>query len=103
MYPVRFGELQPEPPGEEADNLHLLLDVGVTLTVELGRATLTLGQLADLRAGSVIALEKLAGEPLDVIVNGKAIAQGEVVLLDEKLGVKINEIVARAHRATGLP
>lgn len=100
---MRFGELKPEPAGEPEGNLDLLLDVGVTLSVEIGRAKLTLGEVMGLRRGSVIELDKLAGEPADVIVNGKLIARGEIVLLDEKFGVKINDIVTRARRARDLP
>ncbi|MEW6045934.1 MAG: flagellar motor switch protein FliN [Bacillota bacterium] len=103
VHPVRFGELKPEPAGEPEGNLDLLLDVGVTLSVEIGRAKLTLGEVMGLRRGSVIELDKLAGEPADVIVNGKLIARGEIVLLDEKFGVKINDIVTRARRARDLP
>ena len=101
--PVRFGELAAEAAGEGGSNLHLLLDVVVELSVELGRAQLTLGQVMALQPGAVIALDKLAGEPADVLVNGKPIAKGEVVLLDEKFGVKINDIVTRARRARDLP
>lgn len=103
VHPVRFGELKPEPPGEAPANLDLLLDVGVTLSVEIGRARLTLEEVMALRRGSVIELDKLAGEPADVIVNGKLIARGEVVLLDEKFGIKINDIVTRARLARDLP
>lgn len=100
---MRFAELKPEPSGEASGNLNLLLDVGVTLSVELGRARLTLGEVMALRRGSVIELDKLAGEPADVYVNGKLIARGEVVMLDEKFGIKINDIVTRARRARDLP
>ncbi|HEY8486914.1 MAG TPA: flagellar motor switch protein FliN [Limnochordales bacterium] len=103
VHPVRFGELAPEGPPQGGSNLPLLLDVVVELSVELGRARLTLGEVMDLRRGSVIQLDKLAGEPADVLVNGKPIAKGEVVLLDEKFGVKINDIVTRARRARELP
>ena len=103
VHPVRFAELKPEPAEEAADNLSLLLDVGVTLSVELGHARLTLEEVMALRRGSVIELDKLAGEPADVLVNGKLIARGEIVLLDEKFGVKINDIVARERRARDLP
>ncbi|MBE3598013.1 MAG: flagellar motor switch protein FliN [Limnochordaceae bacterium] len=103
VHPVRFGELQPGQAEGEAHNLNLLLDVGVTLTVEIGRARLTLGQVMELRRGSVVELDKLAGEPVDVLVNGKLVARGEIVLLDEKFGIKINDIVTRARRARELP
>ena len=103
VHPVRFGELAPEAAAEGGSNLNLLLDVVVEVSVELGRARLTLGELMELKRGSVIQLDKLAGEPADVLVNGKPIAKGEVVLLDEKFGVKINDIVTRARRARELP
>lgn len=100
---MRFAELKPEPSGEAPGDLSLLLDVGVTLSVELGHARLTLEEVMALRRGSVIELDKMAGEPADVYVNGKLIARGEIVLLDEKFGVKINDIVTRARRARDLP
>ncbi|WP_324667572.1 flagellar motor switch protein FliN [Geochorda subterranea] len=103
VHPVRFGELKPEPAGDASGNLELLLDVSVTLSVEIGRARLTLGEVMALRRGSVIELDKLAGEPADIIVNGKLVARGEVVLLDEKFGVKVNDIVTRARLARDLP
>ncbi|NLG69783.1 MAG: flagellar motor switch protein FliN [Firmicutes bacterium] len=103
VHPVRFGELEPEPAGDASGNLELLLDVSVTLSVEIGRARLTLGEVMALRRGSVIELDKLAGEPADIIVNGKLVARGEVVLLDEKFGVKVNDIVTRARLARDLP
>ena len=103
MHPVRFGELVPEGTPEGGSNLNLLLDVVVEVSVELGRARLSLGELMALRRGSVIQLDKLAGEPADVLVNGKPVAKGEVVLLDEKFGVKINDIITRARRARELP
>ena len=103
VHPVRFGELAAETAAEGGSNLNLLLDVVVEVSVEIGRARLTLGDVMELRRGSVIQLDKLAGEPADVLVNGKPIARGEVVLLDEKFGVKINDIVTRARRARELP
>ena len=99
VHPVRFGELKPEPAGDASGNLELLLDVGVTLSVEIGRARLTLGEVMALRRGSVIELDKLAGEPADILVNGKLVARGEVVLLDEKFGVKVNDIITRPRLA----
>lgn len=103
VHPVRFGELSPEPSAGSAHNLDLLLDVVVELSVEIGRTRLTVEELMGLRRGSVIELNKLAGEPADVLVNGKPIARGEIVLLDEKFGVKINDIVTRARRIRDLP
>ena len=99
VHPVRFGELKPEPTGDASGNLELLLDVSVTLSVEIGRARLTLGEVMALRRGSVIELDKLAGEPADILVNGKLVARGEVVLLDEKFGVKVNDIITRPRLA----
>ncbi len=103
VHPVRFGDLSPEPASGSGQNLELLLDVVVELSVEIGRARLTVEELMELRRGSVIELDKLAGEPADVLVNGKPIARGEIVLLDEKFGVKINDIVTRARRMRDLP
>lgn len=83
-------------------NIEFLLDVPLVLTVELGRTHRPIKEIINLAAGSVIELERLAGEPVDVMVNGKLIARGEVVVVDDKFGVRIVDIVSRAERLNKL-
>ncbi len=80
-------------PGDNGDNLELLLDVSMTLTVELGRARRSVKDVLSYGEGSIVELEKLSGETVDILVNGRLIARGEVVVIDETYGVKIVEIV----------
>ncbi|MCG0237982.1 MAG: flagellar motor switch protein FliN [Firmicutes bacterium] len=103
--PVQFEELDPpagEPPKVDARNLDLLLDVTLQVTVELGRTHRQIRDVLALAPGSVLELEKLAGEPVDVLVNGKLIARGEVVVIDEHFGVRITDIISPAERAASL-
>lgn len=86
----------------EGASLDLLLDVPLSVTVELGRARMSVRHLLSLSAGSVIELAKLAGEPLDVLVNGKAVARGEAVMVNEKFGVRLTEIVSRSERVESM-
>lgn len=79
--------------GDNGDNLELLLDVSMTLTVELGRARRSVKDVLSYGEGSIVELEKLSGETVDILVNGRLIARGEVVVIDETYGVKIVEIV----------
>jgi flagellar motor switch protein FliN len=103
VHPVQFMPLTPEPPSlESGHGIELLLDVGLEVTVELGGARMSIGEVLALRTGSVIELDKLAGEPVDVSVNGTLIARGEVVVVDEKFGVRITEVVSKATRLASL-
>ena len=70
------------------DNLELLMDVPVTVSVEIGRTSLSIKEVLDLNPGSIVSLGKLAGEPMDLLVNGKRIAQGEIVIVDESFGIR---------------
>ena len=90
--------------GTAGDNsaIDLLLDVTLQVTVELGRARMKIGEILGLRNGSVIELDRLAGEPADILINGTLIAKGEVVVVDEKFGVRIIEVVSRAKRIASL-
>ncbi|WP_081139130.1 flagellar motor switch protein FliN, partial [Halomonas sp. BC2] len=74
-------------------DLEMVMDIPVKLTVELGRTRITIKQLLELAQGSVIELEGLAGEPMDILINGYLIAQGEVVVVDDKYGIRITEII----------
>ena len=84
------------PSGAEQHNgadLRRLSDVLMELSVEIGRTRMTVGEMLQLRAGSIVTLERLAGEPVDLLVNGTPIARGEVVIVDEQFGLRVNEIV----------
>jgi flagellar motor switch protein FliN len=99
VHPVQFMPLTPEAPiADQAHGIELLMDVALEVSVELGRSHMSIGEILALRTGSVIELDKLAGEPVDVSVNGTLIARGEVVVVDEKFGVRITEVVSKARR-----
>jgi len=97
--PVNFPSLQ-QGSGSSSlpPNLELLLDVQMALTVELGRTKKYVKEILSLGEGSIIELDKLAGEPVDLLVNGKLIARGEVVVIDENFGVRVTDIVGPAER-----
>lgn len=93
-----FDALTAEP-GIGADlNLDVILDVSVSLSLEVGRARLPIRNLLQLNQGSVVELERGAGEPLDVFVNGTLIAQGEVVVVNDRFGVRLTDVVSPAER-----
>jgi flagellar motor switch protein FliN len=96
--PASFGQLG--DPGTAANNgdIGLLLDVVLNLTVELGRTRLTVRDVLALGPGSIVELDKLAGEPVDIAVNGTCIAKGEVVVVDEKFAVRVTEILSPSRR-----
>ena len=87
---------------ETPTNFDLLLDIPLEVTVEIGRVRLPLRDLLQLGAGSVVELGKLAGEPVDVLVNGKAIARGEAVTVNDKFGVRLTDIISPSERIAGL-
>lgn len=95
-----FNNLMPSTDVSEANNIGLLMDVTMNITVELGRATMTIREILSLGEGSIIELQKLAGEPVDLLVNGKLIARGEVVVIDENFGVRVTDIISQAERIT---
>ncbi len=82
--------------------LDLLLDVPLEVTVELGRSRMSIQDLLALSPGSVIELDKIAGEPLDIVVNDRLIARGEAVVVNDKFGIRITDIVNRAERIARL-
>ncbi len=103
VHPVQFMPLTPEAPNSDrAHGIEMLMDVALEVSVELGRSHMSIGEILALRTGSVIELDKLAGEPVDVSVNGTLIARGEVVVVDEKFGVRITEVVSKARRLASL-
>jgi flagellar motor switch protein FliN/FliY len=90
--------------GEKVDtkNLDLILDIPLTVAVELGRSKMLINDLLQLGQGSVIELTKLVGEPLEVLVNNKLVARGEVVVVNEKFGVRLTDIVTPMERVQSL-
>jgi flagellar motor switch protein FliN len=95
---VNFPQFTGGGQGVTSPNNKLLLDVQMTLTVELGRTRMYIKQILGLGEGSIIELDKLAGEPVDLLVNGKLIAKGEVVVIDENFGVRVTDIVSPVDR-----
>jgi flagellar motor switch protein FliN len=89
-------------PGGETKSLDLILDIPLTVTVELGRSKMLINDLLQLGQGSVIELTKLVGEPLEVLVNQKLVARGEVVVVNEKFGVRLTDIVSPMERVQSL-
>lgn len=84
--------------GTVMNDLDMILDIPVQITVELGRTKLTIKNLLQLAHGSVVELDAMAGEPLDVLVNGTLIAQGEVVVVNEKFGIRLTDIITPSER-----
>lgn len=82
------------PKNSQANNIDLLMDVSMRVTVELGRTRMQLAQILELQHGSVVELERLAGDPVDIFVNDCMVARGEVVVVDDKFGVRITEMVS---------
>jgi flagellar motor switch protein FliN len=93
-----FPRLAPGGAPDGAQDLDLILDIPVNLTVELGRTKIPIKHILQLAQGSVIELDALAGEPMDVLVNGCLIAQGEVVVVNEKFGIRLTDIVTPSER-----
>lgn len=83
-------------------NIDLLLDVTLRVTVELGRTRMKLAQILELQHGSVVELDRLAGDPVDIFVNDRIVARGEVVVVDDKFGVRITEMVSPNHEKASL-
>ncbi len=102
-YPAFSGGMESKPGGEvSADNIggmDLLRDVDLEVTVELGRTQLKFGDIMEMGQGSVIELDKMAGEPVDIRVNGILMASGEVIVLDDVFGVRITRLNTRVDRA----
>ena len=100
--PAQFTPLSTEPVQINEANIGLILDVPLQVTVELGRTKKTIKEILDLATGSIVELDKLAGEPVEIQVNGHFLAKGEVVVIDENFGVRITEIASPAERAAHL-
>lgn len=82
-----------QPESFSASNIDLLLDVSLRVTVELGRTRMKLAQILELQHGSVVELDRLAGDPVDIFINDRMVAHGEVVVVDDKFGVRVTEMV----------
>ncbi len=95
---VQFPNLQPQGTPQEYGNIGLLMDVYMEMTVELGRTRKLIKEILGMGEGTIIELDKLAGEPVDILVNHKLIAKGEVVVIDENFGVRVTEIVSPMER-----
>lgn len=93
-----FHPLSGEDAAGGLQDIDLIMDIPVKLTVELGRTKMTIKELLRLSQGSVVALDGLAGEPLDILINGYLIAQGEVVVVADKYGVRITDIITPSER-----
>ncbi|MGC8229766.1 flagellar motor switch phosphatase FliY [Pseudobacillus badius] len=103
VQPASFASFEPAPLQEhEARNLNMLLDIPLQVTVELGRTSKSVKDILDLSAGSIIELDKLAGEPVDILVNSRLIAKGEVVVIEENFGVRITDILSQSDRLKNL-
>ncbi len=89
-------------PVQEDINLDVILDVPVTLSMEIGRTRISIRNLLQLNQGSVVELDRLAGEPMDVMVNGTLIARGEVVVVNDKFGIRLTDIISPAERVRKL-
>ena len=87
--------------GEEL-NLDVILDIPVTISMEIGKTKINIRNLLQLNQGSVVELDRMAGEPLDVVVNGTLIAHGEVVVVNEKFGIRLTDIISPAERVRKL-
>ena len=100
---AEFQELQPDGGIGSGDvKIDAILDVPITVAMEIGRARINIRNLLQLNQGSVVELDRLAGEPMDVLVNGTLIAQGEVVVVNEKFGIRLTDIVSPADRVKKL-
>lgn len=96
--PVSFASLSSSGAPAAGNDINMILDIPVQLTVELGRTRIPIRHILQLAQGSVVELETLAGEPMDVLVNGYLIAQGEVVVVNDKFGIRLTDIVTPSER-----
>jgi flagellar motor switch protein FliN len=103
IQPAAFESFdQPQLTSAQTGNLDMLLDIPLNVKVELGRTTKSIRDILEFTQGSIIELDKLAGEPVDILVNEKLIAKGEVVVIDENFGVRVTDIVSQAERIRNL-
>lgn len=88
--------------GAEVSHLESILDIPVTLSVEIGQTRISIRNLLQLNQGSVVELDRLAGEPLDVLINGTLIAHGEIVVVNEKFGIRLTDVISARERVNKL-
>ena len=100
--PAQLPQFQPGTAPARAAELDSIQDIPITLTVEIGKSKLSIRHLLQLNQGSVVELERVAGEPLDVLVNGMLVAHGEVVVVNDKLGVRLTDVVSAQERVRKL-
>lgn len=101
--PATFSNLQPgEKTNGETASLDMLLDIGLQVTVELGRAKMSVKEVLSLGPGTVVELNRVAGAPVDVLINGKPIAKGEVVVIGDMFGVRVTDIIPPAQRVESM-
>lgn len=100
--PAAFTNFPAASGPAAANDINMILDIPVQLTVELGRTKISIRNLLQLGHGSVVELDGMAGEPMDVLVNGTLIAQGEVVVVNEKFGLRLTDIISPADRVRRL-
>lgn len=101
--PANFQSAAPEPePVSSGSNLDVVLDIPVTLSMEVGRRRMTIRDLLKLSQGSVLELDRDAGAPMDVMVNGTLIAQGEVVVVNDRFGIRLTDVVSMRERVKRL-
>lgn len=93
-----FKPLSGQGSGGASNDIDMILDIPVQLTVELGRTKISIKNLLQLSQGSVVELNAMAGEPLDILVNGTLVAQGEAVMVDERLGIRLTDVVTPSER-----
>ncbi|MBF7072378.1 flagellar motor switch protein FliN [Glaciecola sp. MH2013] len=98
--PAEFDELQEDAPITQAEKkkLDTILDIPVTISMEVGRSEISIRNLLQLNQGSVVELDRVAGEPLDVLVNGTLIAHGEVVVINDKFGIRLTDVISQVER-----
>ena len=96
--PAAFQNFAPNAGNPAGNDINMILDIPVQLTVELGRTRIPIKHILQLAQGSVVELETMAGEPMDVLVNGYLIAQGEVVVVNDKFGIRLTDIVTPSER-----
>jgi flagellar motor switch protein FliN/FliY len=96
-----FGD-EPVAHANEDDNLAVILDIPVTISMEIGRSQIAIRNLLQLNQGSVVELDRLAGEPMDVLVNGTLIAHGEVVVVNDKFGIRLTDVISPTERVKKL-
>ncbi|BCG64674.1 MAG: flagellar motor switch protein FliN/FliY [Methyloprofundus sp.] len=102
---MAFQELESDTDGLDTGddiNLDVILDVPVTISMEIGRTQINIRNLLQLNQGSVVELDRLAGEPMDVLVNGTLVAHGEVVVVNDKFGIRLTDVISPAERVKRL-